>query len=144
MQLLLFGRVSCLRGLCVVASPRSWRSLSVPVRRVSNAYTKPSGNWKVERQTDRITGAPISSAYLNTRTSSNSAVAFPQPATTQLSCFKEQPIVRFAFLFKIGSSRNSELGYRFDEKPGHEPRARFVDGYTSVEIEEPAEESRNS
>ena len=57
----------------------------------------------------------------------------------QLSCFKSQPVVIFAFQFKIGSTRNAEFGYRFDDRPGHQPRARFVDDYVKVIIEEPAE-----
>lgn len=56
-----------------------------------------SGNWKIERQTDRITGQPISSAFLQTFKSSNSAVAFRQPASLAIGCFKDQPTVRFAF-----------------------------------------------
>jgi hypothetical protein len=39
----------------------------------------------------------------------------------------------------ISSARNAELGYRFDERPGHQPQARFVDDYVKVVIEEPAE-----
>jgi hypothetical protein len=44
---------------------------------------------------------------------------FPKNALLQLVCFKNEPIVRFALEVKIGSTRNSELGYRFDEKPGY-------------------------
>jgi hypothetical protein len=57
---------------------------------VSTASAVPSGNWRVERQTDRITGAPLSSAFLTTRNSSNSAVQFPQPAVLQISCLKSR------------------------------------------------------
>jgi hypothetical protein len=108
---------------------------------VYSAQTAPVGNWRIERQVDRITGAPIASALLVTR-ASNSAVAFPQPAMLQLLCFKDQPTVRLSFEFKVGSTRNSVLGYRFDEKPGHEIEARFLNDFKTVVIEAPAEVAR--
>jgi hypothetical protein len=95
-----------------------------------------SGNWKIERQTDRVTNAPISSAFLRTDRSSNSAVAFRRPATLAIGCFKEEPTVRFGFEFKVGTNRNSVLGYRFDDKPGHEIEARFLQDAKAVVIEE--------
>ena len=57
----------------------------------------------------------------------------------QLLCFKEQAAVLVVLEFKIGSTRNAELGYRFDDKPGHQPTVRIVEGYKSVVIEDPAE-----
>jgi hypothetical protein len=103
---------------------------------VSSARAAPAGDWRIERQTDRVTGAPLSSAFLMTKQSSNSAVAFPRPALMQLSCFKEAPLVRFAFQFRVGSNRNSVFGYRFDDRPGHEIEARFLQDYKTVVIEE--------
>ena len=102
-----------------------------------NAVT--AGSWRIERQIDRITGAPISSAFLITRSVSNSATLFPKPAELQLMCFKQQPAVRIAFAFKVGSSRNAEFGYRFDDRPGRQPPVRFVDDYKSLMIEDKAE-----
>ena len=98
-----------------------------------------AGNWRIEQSKDRITDAPISSAVLTTRAVSHTAITFPPPAQMQLSCFKDQPVVIFAFQFKIGSTRNAEFGYRFDDRPGHQPRVRFVDDYIKVIIEDPAE-----
>jgi hypothetical protein len=89
---------------------------------------------------DRITGAPLSGAFLMTKTSSNSQVDYPQPAQLNLLCFKDQPIVRLVFDFKVGSNKNSVLGYRFDEKPGHEiTDARFLQDFRTVVIEEKAD-----
>lgn len=106
---------------------------------VSTVNAVPAGNWRIERQTDRITGAPLASAFLMTRTVANSKVVFPQPAMLQLLCFKGNPAVRFAFPFKVGSTRNSVFGYRFDSNPGHETGARFLNDFTTVVIEDPAE-----
>ena len=58
---------------------------------------------------------------------SNSNMVFAPPAQLQLACFKEHAAVVIAFAFKIVSSRNAELAYRFDAKPGYEPRVRIVD-----------------
>jgi len=65
--------------------------------RIRGLETGQSANWRVERQTDRITGAPLSSAFLTTRNSSNSAAAYPHQAVLQVGCFKEAPLVRIAF-----------------------------------------------
>jgi len=106
---------------------------------VVGANTAPAGNWQIERQVDRITGAPISSALLVTRTVSNVSIPFPPPAQMQLLCFKDQPAVLLAFKFKIGSTRNAEFSYRFDEKPGHVAQVRFADDYMRVIIEDRSE-----
>jgi hypothetical protein len=106
---------------------------------VSAANTKPAGNWQIEQTTDRITGQPISSASI-TAPASHAQEAFPKQAVMQLSCFKGQPVVRVAFQVKVGSTRNAEAAYRFDEKPGKDVvTVRFVDDYTSFVIEDPAE-----
>lgn len=101
-----------------------------------------SGNWQIERAVDRITNAPMSSAFVLTRTVANSFIAFPPPAAMQLTCFKDQPIVRFTFPFKVGSTRNAQLGYAFDKSPGREPDVRFVEGSKNVVIEDTAEVAR--
>lgn len=106
---------------------------------VFSEKVKDAGNWTIEKTVDRVTGAEISSALLKTR-ASNSAVQFPQAAMMQLTCFGKTPLVRFSFDFKIGSDKNSILGYRFDEKPGHDNvESRILIGYTVIVIEDPGE-----
>ncbi len=108
-----------------------------PAVSVSNAT--PSGNWKIEKTVDRITGAPLPSAQLMTRISSNSAVQTQRPAGLQLTCFEKQPLVRLSFEFKVGTDTNTSLGYRFDEKPGRDDvRSRILPGYQIVVIEDRA------
>jgi hypothetical protein len=106
---------------------------------VSQAGAVPSGNWRIERQPDRVTGTAISSAFLVTRTSSSAAALYPQTASLQLSCFMDQPLIKFNFENKVGTNLNSFLGYRFDEKPGHEIGARFLADSATVVIEDKAE-----
>jgi hypothetical protein len=104
---------------------------------VSYNNTVSSGEWRIERQADRITGNSIASALLSTRNSSHSGVDYAQPAQMQLTCFEGKPVVRFAFEFKIGSDRNSALGYRFDDKPGRDNvESRILLGYTVIVIED--------
>ena len=86
-----------------------------------------------------MTGKPITNATLTTRTGSSANSLYTQPASLQLACFLGKPIVSFSFDFKIGTNLNSFLGYRFDEKPGHEIGARFLASANTVVIEEPAE-----
>jgi hypothetical protein len=58
-------------------------------------------------------------------------------AELQLSCFKGSPIIRrLGFVVRVGSTRNSVLGYRFDDKPGREVEARFLQGHRTVVIED--------
>ena len=109
---------------------------------VIGASSVTSGKWRIERAIDRITNAPVSSTTTISVAADNSRVDYPRPAVMQLACFKGGPVVRFGFQFKIGSTRNSQFGYAFDRNPGHEPEVRFIDGYTSVVIEDPPEVAR--
>jgi hypothetical protein len=98
-----------------------------------------SGNWRIDRQTDRITAAPVSSSQLFTTSSSHSGEPFAKPASIQLTCFENKPVVRFAFEFKIGSDKNTFMGYRFDDKPGRDNvESRVLYGQQMIVIEERA------
>jgi hypothetical protein len=71
---------------------------------------------------------------------SQSSEPLPHKSMLQLQCFKNDPIARVLFENKIGSTRNVEVGYRFDDKPGKDAVAvRFVDDYKSFVIDDPAE-----
>lgn len=106
---------------------------------VDAANTTPAGEWRIEQQVDRITGKPISNAILTTSRVSNGNVMIAPPVRMNLACFKGRAAVIISFAFKVGSTRNTELGYRFDDKPGHEPRVRVVEDYKTAVIEDPAE-----
>jgi hypothetical protein len=104
---------------------------------VSTANTISSGEWKIERQADRITGNAIASALLWTRNSSHSGEDYAKPAEIQLMCFESKPVARFMFGFKIGSDKNSSLGYRFDDRPGRDNvESRVLLGYNVIVIED--------
>ncbi len=119
-------------GLCAGLS-----ACLTPDPYVANPATTTSGNWKIEKQIDRITGVPVPSAILIIDNASNSFAEYAKLASMQLTCFEGKPMVRFAFEFKVGTDPNSFLGYRFDEKPGHDNiAARFLQEYRTVVIED--------
>ena len=98
------------------------------------------GDWIIERQVDRVTGAPVPSATLVGR-ASNSGVDNAKQGVMQLTCFGGKPLVRFGFEFKVGTDTNSFLGYRFDDKPGRETvqGVRFQQDYRMAVIEDKAD-----
>jgi hypothetical protein len=105
---------------------------------VSTASVVKSGQWEIDRISDRVAGAPISSASLKAM-ASNTVEPFPQASVMQLLCFVNSPVVSFKFQFKVGSERNSFLGYRFDENPGRETNARFIASASTAIIEDDTE-----
>ena len=48
----------------------------------------------------------------------------------------QQPVVRVHFPFKVGSNRSAALAYRFDDKPARESKARFLQDFSTVVLEE--------
>ncbi|MBS0531032.1 MAG: hypothetical protein JSS22_16805 [Proteobacteria bacterium] len=97
-----------------------------------------SGNWQIAHQADRITGAELPSASIRAP-ASNTYVDFPKPSMMQITCFEKAPLVRFAFEFKIGPDKNTVLGYRFDDKPGHDNvESRVLMGEGAIVIDKPA------
>jgi hypothetical protein len=132
---------AALRGLTAGAASAATALLAACAGQNSfvNPGRVPVGQWTIERNIDRVTGAPVSNSILPTLRVVNGDNPFPPPAKMQLICFKERPAIFISFDFKIGSTRNAEVGYRFDEKPGHEPRVRIVNDYKSLIIEDPKE-----
>lgn len=137
----IISRAGLRRAFAVVATATLLASCARdPI--VTGTDTSAVGNWRIEKGTDRITAAPISSAIIVSHTVSTAKIIVPPPAQMQLICFKQEPTAVFRFQFKVGSTRNAEFGYRFDDKPGHIAKARFVDDYKSVVIEDKSEMAR--
>ena len=104
---------------------------------VTSAGEASSGNWKIARQVDKVTPTELPSASVRAM-ASNTYAANASGSLLQITCFDKQPIVRFAFEFKIGTSKDTILGYRFDDKPGHDSvAARVVAGEVSMIIDNP-------
>ena len=97
------------------------------------------GDWKFERRADRVAGGPTTTAYLLVR-SKNARNASRRPAliqfaSLQLMCFKNEPIVRLHFNYRVGANRSAAVAYRFDEKPGRDVKARFLPDFQTIVIE---------
>jgi hypothetical protein len=103
------------------------------------ATTAPeAGDWKIERGQDRILGKPAAYAHVAARSRNDLAQANPHliaAASLQLGCFDNSPTVRIEFNHRIGTNRTSVLNYRFDENPGRETSARFLQTYKTAVIE---------
>lgn len=128
MTVLLCANLGAVLGACQMRDPY-----------VAAPAMATSGNWKIERQVDRVTGLPMPSATNIINNASNTFAERPSEASLQLTCFDGKPLVRFAFAFKVGTDANSIIGYRFDEKPGHDNvAARFLQEYRTVVIEDRA------
>jgi hypothetical protein len=97
--------------------------------------------WRIERSADRASGTASVMAFVTTM-STTAREAFPRQAVLHLLCFKGEPIVRLAFRFRIGTTRSATVAYRFDEQPGREPKARILQDYKTVVIEDRAEVAR--
>ncbi|MBV9556293.1 MAG: hypothetical protein JO254_04385 [Pseudolabrys sp.] len=93
------------------------------------------GKWRFETATDRTTGQTLSGAMLAAR-STHSDEPFSKEALLQLMCFRNEPVVRFAFELKIGSERNVEFSYRFDDRPGRQATVHIARDYTVATIED--------
>jgi hypothetical protein len=99
-----------------------------------------AGNWKIERSFDRIQGKPTGTAYLSARSRNERVKDLGlQLGWLQLTCFDNVPVVRLEFNHRIGSNRTSVLSYRFDENPGRDTQARFLQTYKIAVIEDAKE-----
>jgi hypothetical protein len=107
--------------------------------------TPEAGNWRIERGYDRILGKPSGTAELMARSRNEDEQRSPyelQLGSLQLGCFDNAPVVRLQFSHRIGSNRTSTVSYRFDENPGRDVRARFLQTFTTAVIEDPQEVAR--
>lgn len=104
-----------------------------------------AGDWKIERDYDRVLGKPAGMAQLNARSRNERQAGLRYPydqfqlGSLQLTCFDNAPVVRLEFNHRIGSNRTSTLSYRFDERPGHDAQARFLQTYRIAVIEDSKE-----
>ncbi len=113
-----------------------WHLLAArAIRPRANIEYRATGNWVVEKQTDR--GAPISSSALAAKSSRQHEV-FPKSALLQLMCFKEGPVA----LCIRGQGRlraQFRIWLPLRRKTGRQINPRFVDDYRSALIDRPDE-----
>jgi hypothetical protein len=103
------------------------------------AETTSSGAWRISKGIDSVTGVKTANIQLVSDKTSHGGLTFPGGAGLQLGCFKGQPVVHFEFGFQIGSKSDSEITYRFDEKPAHAIKPHILRGLEMMVIEDKAE-----
>ena len=129
---------SLLLGACATGDA-ALTTASVPA-----AAPPPSpGEWKFERRADRVAGGPTTTAYLlvpsKNTLSAKRRPLLPQLASLQLMCFRNEPIVRLHFNYRVGANRSAAVAYRFDEKPRRDANARFLADFRTIVIEKKAD-----
>ena len=65
------------------------------------------------------------------RKTAHDGLFLPPDALLQLICLKNKPLIHVMFAFQIGSKADSEIRYRFDEKPMQPVEARLCVGSRS-------------
>ena len=103
---------------------------------VNASNTAPSaGQWVINRQIDRISGQPAPKVFLEAA-ATNSRTRKKGASIIQLMCFEKQPVVRFAYDFRVGAQTNSVLEYRFDQNPGHKATSKILNDYKTIMIQD--------
>jgi hypothetical protein len=93
-----------------------------------------AGNWKFVKRTDLVLGTvTVVRLYLQSYDFNKNEIEYTE---LELSCFKQQPVVKLQFPFKVGSNRSATLAYRFDEKPVRESSARFLQDFRTIVLED--------
>ena len=101
----------------------------------SAAEVASSGDWRISRNVDSVTGAKLANIFLESSKTSHSGLWFAPQAWFQFGCLKGQPLVHLQFAFQVGSKGDSDVAYRFDQSPKHAVEARFLRGLKIVVIE---------
>jgi hypothetical protein len=97
--------------------------------------------WKVGQFNDSIRGK-TPAAIINFTFAVDPFNAKFEQGLLVLECFRNNPVVRFAFPYKVGSNQSASLAYRFDENQGVDPKVRFLRDYSTIVIEDVSEVRR--
>ena len=87
---------------------------------VSTSSVVTSGQWKIDRISDRVAGAPISSASVSAM-ASHAGELFPQDSYMHLSCFINSPVINFKFARKGAASETHSLAIASMRTPAMKP-----------------------
>jgi hypothetical protein len=123
------GVLSALSLLCACAGTGSFAS----------AEMQSSGDWNIERETDRVTGEALTEVWLKSSQISHPGLPAIPHALLEFACLKGQLLVRLQFGFQVGSKADSDVSYRFDDKQSHSVEARMLRGLKIVVIEKEGE-----
>ncbi len=121
-------------SVVLLAQPEAVRGPVVPA-----AAAAFSGDWQITAKTDSVTGRKVANILLQSSKTAHDGLYFAPKAVMQLGCLKGQPLIHLMFGFQIGSKADSEISYRFDDKPPREVDARILPGLKIAVIEDHAE-----
>ena len=80
----------------------------------------------ITKEIDSVTGAKILHMKIEARKTAHDGLFLPPDALLQLGCLKNQPPIHVMFAFQIGSKADSEIFYRFDDKPAQPIETRIL------------------
>ena len=92
----------------------------------SNLLAESSGDWQITAKVDEAAKTKVFNVKLEARKTAHDGLFLPPDALLQLVCLKGQPLIHVMFAFQIGSKADSEILYRFDEKPMQPVEARIL------------------
>ena len=98
-----------------------------------------SGDWQITAKVDEAAKTKVFNVKLEARKTAHDGLFLPPDALLQLVCLKDQPLIHVMFAFQIGSKADSEILYRFDEKPMQPVEARILRGLKIFVIEKKTE-----
>ena len=106
---------------------------------VVTAVAESSGDWQITVKVDDAAKTKVFNVKLEARKTAHDGLFLPPDALLQLVCLKGQPLIHVMFAFQIGSKADSEILYRFDEKPMQPVEARILRGLKIFVIEKRTE-----
>ncbi|MGH6826219.1 hypothetical protein [Methyloceanibacter sp.] len=106
---------------------------------VAAAHAESSGEWQITAKIDDVAKTKVLNLKLEARKTAHDGLFLPPDALLQLVCLKGQPLIHVMFAFQIGSKADSEILYRFDEKPMQPVEARILRGLKIFVIENKSE-----
>ena len=93
---------------------------------IAAAAAESAGDWRITKEIDSVTGAKILNRKIEARKTAHDGLFLPPDALLQLGCLKNQPPIHVMFAFQIGSKADSEIFYRFDDKPAQPIETRIL------------------
>src|SRR6476659_6243391 len=93
---------------------------------VETASAESSGDWQITAKVDDVAKTKVLNIKLEARKTAHDGLFLPPDALLQLVCLKNQRLIHVMFAFQIGSKADSEIVYRFDDKPAQPIDARIL------------------
>jgi hypothetical protein len=106
---------------------------------IATAAAESSGDWQITAKVDDAAKTKVFNVKVEARKTAHDGLFLPPDALLQLVCLKGQPLIHVMFAFQIGSKADSEILYRFDEKPMQPVEVRILRGLKIFVIENKTE-----